>query len=131
MVITIPSMSYDGISSLPLVGLSTNVAINGAATSVNQGFISYQCGGLFGAYGVTASTYLGQQVGPVSTVFPPVRLVCKYTTADHKFSVIASYISYLHSPARVQPFSVGVAHGAPSNGAVNNGFRLEYTQVLP
>ena len=149
-VIVIPGMSHDGISALPLIGDLAGVnapvtAIASAAiASTSQAFLAAQCGGLFGAYGthipiaaIAATTTFGRLVvTPATATRSPECLVCKCTlnltiNGFHiiKFYIIASYISPLHSAARVQPFTVGVVQGAPTAQAKNNGFKLDYTQV--
>ena len=147
-VIVIPGMSHDGRSSLPITGEAAVIAssiANSASGSTSQAFVSAQCGGLFGAYGTyvpnaiaaSASTVFGRLVvTPGTASRSPECLVCKCTlnitiNGFHiiKFYIIASYKSPLHSAARVQPFTVGVAHGAPTGQAKNNGFKLDYTQV--
>ena len=93
-VIVIPSMSYDGISTLPLTGdinaghPSTQVAGETAAlVATSQAFVSTQCGGLFGAYGTNVPVLLAATpsvLGRVAT-FPATStrtrecLVCKCT----------------------------------------------------
>merc|ERR1711974_288362 len=50
-VVIIPSMSHDGIGTLPLYGVGTH----GVQTATHQGFVSQQCGSKFGEYGIGAS----------------------------------------------------------------------------
>ena len=148
-VIVIPGMSHDGVSALPITGEAAVIAssiANSASASTSQAFVSTQCGGLFGAYGTHIPAAIAANptilfgrlvVTPATASRSPECLVCK-STLNHtinkfhnyyEFDVIASYKSPLHSAARVQPFTVGVAHGAPTGQAKNNGFKLDYTQV--
>ena len=96
-VLTIPSMSYDGISTLPQIGDSANVAIatkgdysTGAIASTmalassSQAFVSQQCGGLFGAWGTHATIAMFGRIHNPDTVPSTVQcLVCKCITLLH------------------------------------------------
>ena len=84
-VVVIPSMSFDGISTLPMVGVvgvyNLAAANTGAAAANSQGFVSQQCGGMFGAWGThTSATVLGRVNFPaIATNVKMQCLVCKYT----------------------------------------------------
>merc|ERR1712173_156094 len=105
-VVIIPHMSLDGISTLPMYGtIAAAAAATSAGASTNQAFVNRQCGGLFGAWGTTA-------------------------TGQVNAAAIATGVGQC-LVSRVQPFTVGFSHGAvpTANQAQDNGFRLEYTQV--
>ena len=142
-VLTIPSMSYDGIQPLPLIGLtaeaSTGIAAAidnaGANTATSQAFVSQHCGGLFGAWGThtyhpTAVALFGREHAASTASTIAQCLVCKCITCGFQLVAIASCKSPLHSAARVQPFTVGVTYSDTSTaGSKWDGFKLEYSQV--
>ena len=78
-VVIIPSMSLDGIATLPEFGTAAIYAATpaiSAGAGHNQGFVSQQCGGLFGAWG-TGTT--GRAADAVIADNAGTCLVCKCT----------------------------------------------------